>query len=475
MKKIINNIIRVVAFITHLIFIIYLIKLNVLPILYLSIIIGVIVMIDVISWILISKGKIKLIIGYVLLFIISIISCFGIYYTYTTDNFLSSLKEVEERQLYYVVVKKDSDYSKLKDLNNKSMAVFENQSGNYKKALNNVEDIINIKDKKYTNMNTIVKDLLDNNVDSLLINSNSKDLLDENVKSFKKNTKVIAKLSIKIGNNERKKESNRQEEKKYEFNDGSFNVLISGIDTNGNINKVSRSDVNIIMTVNPNTHKVLLTSIQRDMYVQLHGTTGLKDKLTHAGIYGIDMSRQTLEDFLNVDIPYYIRVNFDSVVKLIDAIGGVDIYNDIAFKRYYLYFPKGNIHLNGKEAKEYARERKQMPNGDWTRGEHQKVIITAIINKITNSKELLANYGDILNSTKDVVQTNVPTKLIKKLVKNQLSTMSSWNVNSTFVAGTGSDYRETYSMPGMNLYVTYPDEESVKSVSEQIKNVLEEK
>ena len=124
MKKIINNIIRVVAFIIHLIFIIYLIKLNVLPILYLSIIIGVIVIIDVISWILISKGKIKLIIGYVLLFIISIISCFGIYYTYTTDNFLSSLKEVEERQLYYVVVKKDSDYSKLKDLNNKSMAVF---------------------------------------------------------------------------------------------------------------------------------------------------------------------------------------------------------------------------------------------------------------------------------------------------------------------------------------------------------------
>ena len=470
MKKIINNIIRVIAFIIHLIFIIYLIKLNILPTLYLSIIIGVILVIDVISWILISKGKIKLIIGYVLLLIVSVVSCFGIYYTYTTDNFFSSLKEVKEKQMYYVVVKKDSDYSKLKDLNNKSMAVFENQSENYDKALDKVKDSIKVKDKKYTNVNTIVKDLLDGNIDSLFINSNVKDLLDENVSSFKDNTKVIAKLSINIV-----KQENKNEEKEYENKNGSFNILISGIDTYGNISNVSRSDVNIIMTVNPNTHKVLLTSVQRDMYVQLHGTTGLKDKLTHAGLYGIDMSRQTIEDFLDVDIPYYIRVNFDSVVKLVDAIGGVDIYNDIAFKRYSLYFPKGNIHLNGKEVKEYSRERMLMPNGDWTRGEHQKTVITAIIKKITNSKELLTNYGDILDSTKDVVQTNIPTDLIKKLVKDQLSTMSPWDVESTYVEGTGLDYRETYTMPGMDLYVTYPDEDSVKSVSKQIKDVLEEK
>ena len=470
MKKIINNIIRVIAFIIHLIFIIYLIKLNILPTLYLSIIIGVILVIDVISWILISKGKIKLIIGYVLLLIVSVVSCFGIYYTYTTDNFFSSLKEVKEKQMYYVVVKKDSDYSKLKDLNNKSMAVFENQSENYDKALDKVKDSIKVKDKKYTNVNTIVKDLLDGNIDSLFINSNVKDLLDENVSSFKDNTKVIAKLSINIV-----KQENKNEEKEYENKNGSFNILISGIDTYGNISNVSRSDVNIIMTVNPNTHKVLLTSVQRDMYVQLHGTTGLKDKLTHAGLYGIDMSRQTIEDFLDVDIPYYIRVNFDSVVKLVDAIGGVDIYNDIAFKRYSLYFPKGNIHLNGKEVKEYSRERMLMPNGDWTRGEHQKTVITTIIKKITNSKELLTNYGDILDSTKDVVQTNIPTDLIKKLVKDQLSTMSPWDVESTYVEGTGFDYRETYTMPGMDLYVTYPDEDSVKSVSKQIKDVLEEK
>ena len=353
------------------------------------------------------------------------------------------------------------------------MAVFENQSENYDKALDKVKDSIKVKDKKYTNVNTIVKDLLDGNVDSLLINSNNKVLLDENVKSFKDNTKVIAKLSIKLSKQEDKKEDSEKKSEEVTDN-GSFNVLISGIDTYGSINRVSRSDVNIVVTVNPNTHKILLTSIQRDMYVQLHGTTGTRDKLTHAGIYGINMSRQTIEDFLDIDIPYYVRVNFDSVIKLVDTIGGVDIYNDIAF-RGSRYFEQGNIHLNGEQALEYARERKKMPNGDWTRGEHQKVIITAIINKIANSKELLTNYGDILNNSKDLIQTNIPTDVIKKFVKDQIDSMSPWNITSTFVGGAGSDYRETYSMPGMNLYITYPDENSVKDVSKQINDLLEEK
>ena len=464
MKKIINNIIRTILIIIHLIFIIYLIKLNVLPTLYLAIIIFVILILDIISWILISKGKIKLIIGYIILLIISIISGIGIYYTNITDSFLSSIQEVNEKQLYYVVVNKDSKYNELKDLDNKSMAIFENQSDNYKKVLNEVEKNIKIKDKKYNNINEIVKDLLDNKIDSLLINSSNKEILDENIATFKNNTRVIDEISIDV--------IKQKEEYKNKY--GPFNILISGIDTYGSINRVSRSDVNIVVTVNPNTHKILLTSIQRDMYVQLHGTTGTKDKLTHAGIYGINMSRQTIEDFLDIDIPYYVRVNFDSVIKLVDTIGGVDIYNDVAFRGYSRYFEQGYVHLNGEQALEYARERKKMPNGDWTRGEHQKVIITAIINKIANSKELLTNYGDILNNSKDLIQTNIPTDVIKKFVKDQIDSMSPWNITSTFVGGAGSDYRETYSIPGMNLYITYPDENSVKNVSKQIKDLLNE-
>ncbi len=459
--KIINNIIRTILIIIHLIFIIYLIKLNIIPTLYLAIIIAVILTLDIISWILISKGKIKLIIGYIILLIISIISGIGIYYTNITDSFLSSIQEVNEKQLYYVVVNKDSKYNELKDLDNKSMAIFENQSDNYKKVLNEVEKNIKVKDKKYNSISIIVKELLDNKVDSILINSNNKELLDENITNFNENTKIIAKFSIDMIKQKEKKE------KEYKENEP-FNILISGIDTNGNINKVSRSDVNIIMSVNPRTHEILLTSIQRDMYVQLHGTNGIKDKLTHAGIYGIDMSRQTIEDFLNIDIPYYIRVNFDSVIKLVDTIGGIDIYNDVAFKGGTRYFEQGNIHLNGKQALEYARERKKMPNGDWTRGEHQKVIITAIINKVSSSKELLNNYVDILNNSKDIIQTNIPTDIIKKYVKKQIENMSTWKITSLTVKGDHSDNLETYSMPGVKLYVTIPDEASRKEVESQL-------
>lgn len=461
--KIINNIIRTILIIIHLIFIIYLIKLNVLPTLYLAIIIVVILTLDIISWILISKGKIKLIIGYIILLIISIISGIGIYYTNITDSFLSSIQEVNEKQLYYVVVNKDSKYNELKDLDNKSMAIFENQSDNYKKVLNEVEKNIKIKDKKYNNINEIVRDLLDNKIDSLLINSSNKEILDENIATFKNNTRVIDEISIDVI---------KQNEEEYKNKYGPFNILISGIDTNGPINRVSRSDVNIIMTVNPNTRDILLTSVQRDMEVHLHGIDGITDKLTHAGIYGVDMSRQTLEDFLDTKIPYYIRVNFDSVTKLVDIIGGVDIYNDIAFQGGTRYFPKGNIHLNGEEALEYSRERKKMPSGDWTRGEHQKIIITAIINKVSSNKDLLTNYADILNNSKDIIQTNIPTEVIKKYVRDQIEDMNGWNINSTYVKGDGAVYQETYSAPGMKLYVMKPNEASRKETSQQINNLL---
>ena len=464
MKKITNNIIRIIALIIHLIFIIYLIKLNVLPTLYLAIIIFVILILDIISWVLISKGKIKLIIGYIILLIISIISGIGIYYTNITDSFLSSIQEVNEKQLYYVVVNKDSKYNELKDLDNKSMAIFENQSDNYKKVLNEVEKNIKIKDKKYNNINEIVRDLLDNKIDSLLINSSNKEILDENIATFKNNTRVIDEISIDVI---------KQNEEEYKNKYGPFNILISGIDTDGPINRVSRSDVNIIMTVNPNTRDILLTSVQRDMEVHLHGIDGITDKLTHAGIYGIDMSRQTLENFLDTEIPYYIRVNFDSVIKIVDIIGGVDIYNDVAFQGGTRYFSKGNIHLNGEEALEYSRERKKMPSGDWTRGEHQKTIITAIINKVSSNKDLLTNYADILNNSKDIIQTNIPTEVIKKYVRDQIEDMNSWHIDSTYVKGDGAVYQETYSAPGMKLYVTKPNEASRKEVSKQINNLLE--
>ena len=312
-------------------------------------------------------------------------------------------------------------------------------------------------------MLTMFNDVLDNKIDSLLISSNNYDIACENNDNIKNNTKIIYEVSIEVI---------KEKEKEYKNSKGTMNILISGIDTNGDINNVSRSDVNIIITVNPNTHEVLLTNIPRDMEVQLHNTTGKTDKLTHAGIYGVDMTRMILEDFLETDIEYYVRVNFDSVVEIVDKIGGVDIYNDTSFSTGKYYFKEGQIHLNGAQALDYSRDRYHQSSGDWSRGMHQMEVIKGIINKVSHSTDLLTNYGDIVESLSRFVQTNIPDTTMKKYVKNQLNDMPSWNTYTYAVSGSGYSYQETYSMPGMSLYVTHKDEASRVYASKLINGML---
>ncbi|MBR4618657.1 MAG: LCP family protein [Bacilli bacterium] len=462
--KIINKIIYVVTLATIIALGYLITRLNILPNkYYIPIIILLIIWAVLLFFIGVKSKKKVLNIIAVILMVISIgINCFGSYYVYNTNRLFSSISEAVEKKVYYVVVKKDSKYSKLSDLNGKTMALFDTESTNYNKALNQVKKSIKTISKKYEDMNAIVKDLLDSTVDSVLINSSNKEILDEAIPDFKNNTKVIKKITISV----KKTSSNKKN------SEGNFNILVSGIDTYGDINTISRSDVNIVLTINSKNHELVMTSVPRDMQVQLHGTTGLKDKLTHAGIYGIDMSRTTLEDFLETNIDYYIRVNFDSVVQLVDAIGGIDINNDVAFRGSTRYFNTGAIHLNGKQALEYSRERYKMPYGDWTRGLHQEEVIRAVFSKIATSTELLTNYSEIITSLQSFFQTNIPSDLIKKYVKNQLNDMTSWEVNSYAVGGSGYDYQETYSMPGIKLYVTLPNEEHRLHASKVINSVL---
>ncbi len=467
MLKKLNAILNVIAIIFLLVVSISITKLNILPGKYYYPMIGLLLIIGILFIFSIFKSNKKslLIISIIGSIIISIISFLGLIYLNSTNKLLDNISFMKEKSIYYIIVKKDSDYKELSDLDNKKLAIMENGSTNYQKALREVNKKININTIKYKNINTIASDLVAGKVDSILLNSNSKRILDDMLKDFKNNTRVVDKVVIYV---------KRGKSTVINSNEP-FNVLISGIDTAGDINSVSRSDVNIVMTVNSKNHEVLLTNIQRDMQVQLHSTTGIKDKLTHAGIYGIDMSRQTIEDFLDTKIPYYIRVNFDSLVKVVDSIDGVDIDNDVAFKGYTRNFEVGKLHLNGKEALEYARERKKMPSGDYTRGLHQEKIIEAIINKVTTSKKILNNYSKFTSVLDEFIQTNIPSSTIKAYVKEQIDTMPKWKVISRAVESSGSALTETYSMPGMNLYVAFPDENSVRTASTIINGILENK
>ena len=257
-----------------------------------------------------------------------------------------------------------------------------------------------------------------------------------------------------------------------------FNIYISGIDTYGSISTVSRSDVNIIMTVNMNTHKILLTTTPRDAYVKIPGGGADQyDKLTHAGIYGVETSEQTLENLYGIKIDYYARINFTSFLKLIDQLGGVTVHNDQAFTSLHgkFDFPVGDIQMNSEQALGFVRERYSLDGGDNDRGKNQEKVISAIVNKLASLKSV-SNFTSIVNNLQDSVQTNMSLDTINALANTQLDSGSKFTLTSQAVTGTGSTGQLTsYAMPNSSLYMMKLDDSSVASASQTIKNLMEEK
>lgn len=257
----------------------------------------------------------------------------------------------------------------------------------------------------------------------------------------------------------------------------SFNVYISGIDTYGPISSVSRSDVNIIMTVNRETKKILLTTTPRDSYVPIaDGGNNQKDKLTHAGIYGVDASIHTLENLYGIDLNYYARLNFTSFLKLIDLLGGVDVHNDQDFTSLHgkFHFPVGNVHLDSEQALGFVRERYSLADGDRDRGRNQQKVIVAILQKLT-STEALKNYDSIIKGLQDSVQTNMPLETMMNLVNAQLESGGTYKINSQDLKGTGRMDLPSYAMPESNLYMMEISDSSLESVKAAINDVMEGK
>lgn len=252
-----------------------------------------------------------------------------------------------------------------------------------------------------------------------------------------------------------------------------FIIYLSGSDTRKQTLVTSRNDVNILAVVNPQTKQILLINTPRDYYVPNPAGNGVKDKLTHCGIYGVDCSITALENLYNVDISYYARINFTGFETLIDAIGGVTVYSDVAFTTTHggYAIQKGDNYLNGSQALGFARERYSLSGGDNARGKNQMKIITAVINKMSSASTLIANYASILDSLQGMFVTDVPQDLISDLVKMQLSDMSDWNVLSYAVTGKGG-YNTTYSMPNFSAYVMYPNQNTVDYGTQLINRVL---
>lgn len=255
-------------------------------------------------------------------------------------------------------------------------------------------------------------------------------------------------------------------------------IYVSGIDTYGPISSVSRSDVNILMTVNTDTKEVLLTTTPRDSYVPIaDGGNNQYDKLTHAGLYGVDASIHTLENLYGIDINYYARLNFTSFLKLIDLLGGIDVYNDQAFNAHTnngKHYPVGNLHLDSKDALGFVRERYSLADGDRDRGRNQQKVITAIIQKLT-SAEVLSNYSAVIQGLQESVQTNMPVEVMTDLVNRQLEKGGKYDVQSQDLKGTGRMDLPSYAMPGSQLYMMEVSQDSLASVKAAMTVVLKGK
>lgn len=253
--------------------------------------------------------------------------------------------------------------------------------------------------------------------------------------------------------------------------EGSFVVYLSGADTWGAASTKARSDVNILAVVNTNTHNMLLVSTPRDYYVPLPHAKGVKDKLTHAGIYGINSSVETLAALYGVNINYYMRMNFTGFVGIIDSLGGVDVYSDSTFRvdENFAYVT-GVQHMSGIEALAFARERHAVAGGDVARGIHQMEVIKSVVNKCTDVS-ILYNYANVMNSVSGCFVTDMPKDTMASLVRMQLNDMRGWNISSVSASGTGA-YKKTYSISNMNVYVMVPDDNSVQNIKNLIAATL---
>ncbi len=371
-------------------------------------------------------------------------------------------KDLLQKEVYYLMSLEESKYEDVKDLDGSSIGIY--SSKNSDDAVKLLDKKINTTIKEYKNVVELFEDLQDKKIDGILVNESTKNLLNTDLSDMNIKLREIYKVYVSI--------EKTDIVKVVDVTKKPFNIYIAGGDAYGSIDNVTNTDVNMVATIDPVNRKILLTSIPRDYYVNLPSFgDDAYDKLTHAGYYGIEESAKAIENLLDIDINYYVKVNFSTIEGVIDAIGGVDVYVDKGFTASdgSYTFVTGYNHMNGKKALRFARERKSFSNGDVQRVKNQQKVLTAIINKVTSSTTLVTNFSQILDSVGNSFSTNMETKSINRFIKMQLNNMQGWNIESQNLIGTDLYTKNTYTYPNLELYVMKQDEESVGAAKEKIK------
>lgn len=470
LSKTIGVILAIIQFVLSVVLAVNVMLFNVLTSTYFLILVGVLLILLGITLLTQLAAKGKGIGGKIFCILICMILGVGSFYIGKVNNAFQKITGSNKKTSSMVVaVKADDIADTLSAAADYTFAVQYTTGGDQtKSAVKQIEKELGkeISIQEYSNLGEEAKALYDGEVDAIIYNSAYSNIIQEQYATFTDDVKVIYKHNIVVEIDNSTADASMTEP---------FAVYLSGIDTDGDITEQGRSDVNIIAVVNPKSHQVLLITTPRDYYVEIPGVSGgQKDKLTHAGLYGVDVSMQTLAALYDTDIQFFGRVNFTSMINVVDALGGLDVESDLEFDTGWesgaeIHVNEGMNHFDGISALAFCRERQALPDGDNGRGVHQQAVITAIIKKMM-SPAMLRGASDIIDSVSDGVDTNLTSEQIQSLIKTQLRTNAKWNIYS--VAATGEGGTDIcYSSGSEELYVTYPDDTSVAEISDMIDKV----
>ena len=461
--------------ITSILFLGFLLYFEILPTIYNSLLIITVGIIDFLLIKLVNNRRIKKWIRKVATIPILLISIFYLIvclYLYGTIDFLSDILDNGLRSdTYSVYVLSSSKYNKIKDLENKIIGVSDINDDVTLKAIDKVATKISFNESVFDSISDSADALLNGEIDAILAIDNNVDILKENdgkyndlrrIYSFTVNSKVKTTSSDK------------------NVTKDNFIIYISGIDTSGKVSTKARSDVNIIVAVNPNKNKILILNTPRDYYVKLHSKKQY-DKLTHAGLYGIEESINTLEDFYDINIDYYARVNFTTFINIVDKLGGIKVDVPINFCEQTssrtssdrICLKKGIQELNGEEALALSRTRYTVAGGDRGRIENQMLVLESILDKAM-SPSIIIKYNSLLNSISDSLITNMNQKAFTRLIKKQIRSKEKWDIETFSVDGSDSS-NVTYSTGSSKAYVMEPKQDTVDEAKSRLDNLLNNK
>ena len=457
------------------------VKINMLPIEYMLFITILLFFMFTCSYLLLfarkKKGKSKKVVyvkrgfGSVLSVLVMVVCLLGTSVISKLDLTIQNISGndvITETTAVYVL--KDDSAQELSDIKDYTLGYAQSFVwGDGQKTLESVRASLDgeLETEAFNSVDDMIGALYEERVGAILLNVAYEDILleDEVYSDFSERVRIIHEVDVE--------KVTVQKVVNDKIDEQSFIVYISGSDTRNKKLSTSRSDVNILAVVNPESKQILLINTPRDYYVKTTVSGSSKDKLTHCGIYGIDCSMETLGDLYEQDVNYYAQINFTGFEKLIDELDGVDVYSEasITTREGGFKIKKGVNHMSGKVALAFVRDRYSFADGDNARGRHQMAVIEAIINKATGSTAIINNYSGIMDSIEGMFATNISSSEISDLVKMQLKDGGSWNIKSYSVTGTGAS-KKTYSNPRQKSYVMIPDQDSVDFAKELIDKVF---